>query len=86
MERNQLLELERAKGDEYKRVYDAYIKPFVDEKQKVLFEAFQNTSIANVDQLKDIKAQSTALNALSEHFKRFIETGEIAKYQLENDL
>lgn len=86
MERNQLLELERAKGDEYKAVYETYIKPFVDEKQKVLFEAFQNTSIANVDQLKDIKAQSTALNALAEHFKRFIETGEIAKYQLENDL
>lgn len=74
---------EQAKGEEYERVFDSYINPFLVEKRKVLFDAFQDVPLHQVDALKDIKAQLTAINSLEAHFKQFITTGKLAKIELE---
>lgn len=74
---------EVAKGDEYKRVFDSYIGPFIEAKRQVLFDAFQEVPVGQVDVLKDIKLQLTAINALEAHFQEFMTTGELAKMQLE---
>lgn len=78
------LQSEVSKGDEYQRVFDTYIKPFIDEKSEVLFEAFKNIPVQDVDQLKDIKFQVTAIRSLESHFMSFINTGKLAKKQLES--
>lgn len=77
------LELEQSRGERYAEVYNEYIAPFIEEKQRILFEAFQATPVSNVEGLKDIKLQSTALVALGAHFQQFIDSGKLAKAQLE---
>lgn len=77
------LQAEQSKGEEYQRVFDSYIKPFIEAKRQVLFDAFQEVPVGQVDVLKDIKLQLTAINALEAHFNEFMTTGELAKMQLE---
>lgn len=77
------LQAEVAKGDEYQRVFDSYIGPFIEAKKQVLFEAFQSVPVGSVEALKDIKLQLTAINSLEAHFKEFMTTGGLAKIQLE---
>lgn len=79
------LESEVAKGDEYKRVFQSYVGPFIEAKRQLLFEAFQEVPVSNVDQLKDIKLQLTAINSLEAHFQEFMNTGKLAKKQLEKE-
>ena len=79
------LQAEVAKGDEYQRIFDSYVGPFIAEKKQVLFEAFQATPVGNVDSLKDIKLQLTAINSLEAHFKEFMTTGRLAKMSLEKE-
>ena len=77
------LEAEVAKGDEYQRVFQSYVGPFIEAKRQLLFEAFQEVPVSNVDQLKDIKLQLTAINSLQAHFQEFMNTGKLARTQLE---
>lgn len=77
------LQAEVAKGDEYQHVLDSYIKPFIEEKTQLLFEHFQNVPVESVDQLKDIKMQMTAIKSLESYFTGFIDTGKLARKQLE---
>lgn len=79
------LQSEVAKGDEYQRIFDSYVCPFIAEKKQVLFEAFQATPVGNVEALKDIKLQLTAINSLEAHFKEFMTTGYLAKMSLEKE-
>lgn len=79
------LESEVAKGDEYQRVFQSYVGPFIEAKRQLLFEAFQEVPVSNIDQLKDIKLQLTAINSLEAHFQEFMNTGKLAKKQLEKE-
>ncbi len=78
------LKHEQALGEEYGRILEVYIAPFIDEKRRVLFEAFQDTSVLDIDALKSIKLQLTAINALEAHFVEYVTTGKLAKQQLES--
>ena len=79
------LQSEVAKGDEYQRIFDGYVGPFIEEKKQVLFEHFQTIPVGNVDALKDVKLQLTAINSLEAHFKEFMTTGHLAKMSLEKE-
>ena len=79
------LESEVAKGDDYQRVFNSYVGPFIEAKKEVLFAAFQEVPVSNVEQLKDIKLQLTAINSLEAHFREFMNTGKLAKVQLEKE-
>lgn len=78
------LRQEVARANEYAEVLDKYIKPFIEEKRVILFQAFQDTPVGQVEALKDIKCQLTAINALESHFKEFINTGKLATKDLES--
>ena len=79
------LQAEVAVGDEYQRVFDSYVGPFIEEKKRVLFEHFQTIPVGNVEALKDVKLQLTAINSLEAHFKEFMTTGHLAKMSLEKE-
>lgn len=85
MEKQTHLEQERAKGEDYQRVFESYIKPFIQATEKVLFDKFTDTSVTNVDALKDIKFQMTAIRALEAHFGEYMTTGQLASIQLESN-
>lgn len=77
------LQAEVAKAGEIQGIMDSYMMPFIEEKRQILFDAFQNVPVANVEALKDIKMQLTAINSLEAHFREFITTGKLAEKQLE---
>ncbi len=77
------LQSEVAKGDEYENIFNSYMKPFIEEKRQVLFELFQTIPVGNVEALKDVKLQLTAINSLQAHFQEFMNTGKLARTQLE---
>lgn len=77
------LQAEVATADEYQRVFDSYVGPFIEAKKQVLFEHFQTIPVGNVEALKNIKLQLTAINSLQAHFQEFMNTGKLARTQLE---
>lgn len=77
------LEREVALGAEYEMVYNNYIKPFIEEKEAVLFEQFKDTNVLKTDELQAIKLQATAIRSLASHFTSVIQTGKMARITLE---
>lgn len=82
-ERTAKLEIDIALGEKKREIFENHIKPFIDAKQKVLFEAFVNVSAQDVKQLQNIKMQQTVLSSLEAYFREYIDTGKLAKYELE---
>jgi hypothetical protein len=78
----QILETERAIGDQHARAWGHTIEPFFVDKEKHLFEAFCQCPTNNKEMLLDIKLQQNALTSLKEHFESFITTGQMAVRQL----
>lgn len=83
MSDKQIFEIEKARGEAYKRAYEQYIEPFFTEKTAQLFEAFKDTQSSNSDDLLRIKLQLNALEGLKAHFDYYIETGRMAELSLD---
>ena len=82
------LEVEKATGEKYKRIYENYILPFVEAKEKEMFEAFKQTSAADKDKLLLIRLQVNALESLKDEFQHYISTGLMANQilkEMENE-
>lgn len=77
-EEHEKLREEQAKGSDAKRTFNKFIKPFIDEKRLVLFEAFQEISIQDVDKLLETKRQLMVVNALETEMQSIINTGKMA--------
>jgi len=76
---------EQMRGDRAKRAYDEFIRPFVEEKMKVFFEAFGTCEPDDVKRLSEIRRMSMAVQALDDEIKSFITTGQMARIQLEDN-
>lgn len=79
------LEKEKALGEQYSRIYENYVKPFVDAKQESLFEAFKACPSDDKDKLVLIRLQVNAVEALDVEFQHYITTGKLAEKTL-NDM
>ena len=79
------LEIESAKGDKYQRLYDDVLESFFEEKDKVLFDAFRSVPVTSTDDLVAIRMQSTALESLRSEFLTVIESGRLARMQLNEE-
>lgn len=75
---------EQARGERARRAYDEFIHPFVEEKMRVFFEAFQACEPDNIRRLSEIRRMSMAIQALDDEIKSFITTGKMAEMQLED--
>lgn len=76
------LEIEQAIGEQYGRAYDSMVRPFIEQKQAELFEAFKELPTTQADGLLTIKLQSNALQALDDEFRHYITTGHLAHKSL----
>lgn len=74
---------EVAAGRQAENVYRAHIKPFVEEKELVCFEAFKAVSVMDVDGLLEVKRQLMAIHALEEDFMSKMNTGKMAQQMLD---
>jgi len=77
------LEREVAESSNAEKAYTSYIRPFIDEKRKVLFEAFMTISVEEPNKLMEIKRQQMVLEALNSEVVSKINTGKLARQQLE---
>lgn len=82
-ERKAKLEIDIALGENKRQVYEQHIKPFIEARERVLFEAFQNIRAQDTESLQAIKMQQTVLASLEAYFREYIDTGKLAKHELE---
>lgn len=72
------LKSEQARGSDAERTLNRFIKPFIEEKRLVLFEAFQEVSVTEIEKLLEIKRQLLVVNALEQEMQSIIDTGRMA--------
>lgn len=77
------LEIDAALGERKRKIFDDHIKPFIEARERILFEAFQNVRAQDTEQLQLIKMQQTVLVGLEAYFREYIDTGKLASYELE---
>lgn len=63
-------------------VLEMHIKPFIQEREKALFDAFCKVDATNSTELAKIKMQHTVLVALEAEFRAYIDDGKMAQYEL----
>lgn len=78
-------EMDRAKGESYKRAWENIIEPFFNKKQAELYQAFVDAGTSNTDGLLTIKMQSNALLMLHDEVQHYINTGTLAQKALEEE-
>lgn len=71
-----------ARAERRKEVYEAHIRPYVEEKEQQLFQAFCCVSANDLNQLQLIKLQQSVLLGLKNSFIYDIEDGIIASEEL----
>lgn len=81
MEVDQLRQ-EQIVGARAERAYEEFIKHFINERRKELFNAFQVESVTNPDNLMEIKRMTMALSALEQEILTIIQTGQLASTSL----
>ena len=80
-----LLEVEAAQCEAAGRAWVQHVEPFFLNKEAELFEAFKDASTTNKDDILTIKMQANVLAMLKDHFDSLINTGKLARKQLEED-
>jgi len=78
------LENEQFKGSQAQHAYDNFIKPFVQDKRELLFNAFSATGVNDTEALKTIKLQLYAIDQLELEILSIIDTGKMASKALED--
>jgi hypothetical protein len=79
------LRKEASDGRRAQFAYEGFIRPFIEHKRQVLFEAFHAVSVEHPEQLMEIKRQLMAIEALDHEIKVYIETGQLAEHQLNDE-
>lgn len=70
------------KANRYKNVWDEYLQPFFEQKEKDLFAAFKTISCHEPDTLMLCRMQCDALLSLRNEFETHINNGLIASQEL----
>lgn len=77
------LQIDAALGENKREIFENHIKPFIDTRTAILFDAFVNTEAGDIETLQKIKMQQTVLASLEAYFREYIDTGKLAKHELE---
>ena len=78
---NQLKD-EQQLGNKAENAYNSFIKKYAEDKRVILFEAFQDASVLEPDNLITIKLQLKAIEGLDIEIKSIIDTGKMASKML----
>jgi len=78
-------ETEQAIGEQHQRAWEFSVEPFIIRKQAELYQVFLDHPTTDTDGLVLIKLQINALQSLSDEFQSQINTGNLARKQLEGE-
>ena len=73
---------EQLLGSRAEHAYEEFIKPFVENKRQVLFQAFRDLPLTAEIELMEVKRMMYAVNALDDEIKSVITTGRMASKTL----
>lgn len=76
------LSVERDLGERAKNAWNGFFKPFFEEKETVLIEAFRACGLRDEEGLVKIKMQFTAIDALRLELLGYMDTGKLASISL----
>ena len=76
------LDTEISKGRSAKKAYEMFFRPFIDNKRKLIYMAFDEVKPTDTESLVELKRHSMALSLLESEMKSYIETGKMAELQL----
>lgn len=77
------LQIDAALGENKRQIFEDHIKPFIETRTAILFDAFTQVEVGDVEALQKIKMQQTVLASLEAYFREYIDTGKLAKHELE---
>ena len=84
-ELDQKLEAEVFNGIRHQEIWDEFIAPFFTNKEQELYQLFKQAPSDDVKTLTRIKQQLNVLSGMEAHFMHYIDTGKMAKQQLNGD-
>lgn len=76
------LSIERALGEKARNAWHEFFKPFFDQKEVVLIEAFRACGLRDEEGLVKIKMQFQAIDALRSELLGYMDTGKLADISL----
>ena len=76
---------ESLQGQRYQAAWDEILRPFFAEKEMQLFAAFRDTPSDRTDLLVSLKMQSNALDSLKSEIQTHIDTGKLARLQIDKE-
>lgn len=76
------LAAEDASGRRAQKAYNEFIKPFIEAKEKLLYEAFKDADPEHSELLCNIARASLAIRALDAEINSHILTGQMASISL----
>ena len=79
------LESEQSIGEMHQRAWIHSVEPFIKAKQAELYAAFTAHPTTDKDGLMLIKLQVNALMSMGDDFQSYINTGKLARQQLEEN-
>lgn len=77
------IEQEAAKCEAAGRAWEFHVKPFFENKEIELFDAFKDASTVDDKAILLIKMQANVLAMIKDHFESMINTGKMARRQLQ---
>lgn len=66
--------------------YNEFVKPFVKANKERFYEAFENTSLNDKDQIVELRRMVLTLNKFEDGIKEYITTGKMAAITLEQEI
>lgn len=76
------LENERFTGNKASQSYNQFIRGFVEDKRKVLFEAFRDLPLTADVEIMEVKRMLYAVDTLEQDLLNIIDTGKMASKTL----
>jgi len=80
------LQEEQRLGNAAQHAYDNFIKGFVQEKQQLLFEAFEALPLTAELEMMEVKRMLTAVGTLNDEIKTIIATGKMASEMIKQEV
>ncbi len=72
------LKNEQLRGSRAEHAYEEFIRPFIEEKQQILFAAFNDLPMTAEKELMEVKRMLYAVNSLDDEIVSIINTGKMA--------
>ncbi len=70
------------KGKTAEKFYNQFVEPFVEEKRKMIFDAFMDTAPTDIENLAELRRMISIVNIFDYEIRAFMQTGRMAEMSI----